>query len=507
MPDPDRPRPSSFPPPAPSGVYEGHDLKALVELTASLATQHDIFAILYLVVSRLAELLHVDRGSIVLLDDGGTTATVVASSDDRAVHNLVLHLEKYPELKSVFESGQILVIQDVRRSPIMKEVILAEGPIDFASMALVPITCERGPLAILCLKGRSYVRFTEYDLLEAQAVANATAIALNNARILSALRTEADDRQVKHEQRMQQLEQDVSQERALARELSQTKDFLERLIESSVDLIVAADLKGNILLFNRAAEKVFGYKKEDVIQKSNVEKLYPPGVARQVMAKIRGHSYGGKDRLEDYRVDMISKSGETIPVSLSASVVMNGKTPVGTLGIFTDIREKLRMEASLLAAQRELRQHEKLSAMTELAGAAAHELNQPLTSIMGYAEYLLRVARDDANVLRAARVIQGEADRMADIVRKVGRITHYRTKPYVGDSVIVDLDRASEGPPDELGIPKIAEVPMGSPKTPREYNHAETECPAPEPAATAAPQSSPPADPPSLGEPPGDANS
>ena len=48
---------------------------------------------------------------------------------------------------------------------------------------------------------------------------------------------------------------DVTGERAMARELAQTKEFLERVIESSVDGIVSADLRGNVLLYNGAAAR------------------------------------------------------------------------------------------------------------------------------------------------------------------------------------------------------------------------------------------------------------
>src|SRR5690606_32917928 len=201
---------------------------------------------------------------------------------------------------------------------------------------------------------------------------------------------------------------DVTRERELARELAQTKKFLEKVIESSVDGIVSADLQGNILLYNRAAARLFGYEKQDVIGRLNVEQLYPPGIARQIMRLIRGPDHGGPGRLEDYQVTMVNRDGEPIQTTLSASLVMDGARPIATLGIFTDIREKLAMERRLALAQRELRDHEKASAVAALAGAAAHELNQPLTIIMGYAEVLSRALVGDPVLGRATEVIQSE---------------------------------------------------------------------------------------------------
>jgi signal transduction histidine kinase len=107
------------------------------------------------------------------------------------------------------------------------------------------------------------------------------------------------------------------------------------------------------------------------------------------------------------------------------------------------LREKLRIQGELERAQEELRTREKQVMLAELAGAAAHELNQPLTSVIGYAELLARLLANDPAASRKAQIIVSEAQRMAEIVRKVGGITKYETKSYVGEARILDLERAS----------------------------------------------------------------
>jgi signal transduction histidine kinase len=103
------------------------------------------------------------------------------------------------------------------------------------------------------------------------------------------------------------------------------------------------------------------------------------------------------------------------------------------------------MEAQLAATQEALRTRETQALIAELAGAAAHELNQPLTSVLGYAEMILRRVDPASPVREAAATIRGEAERMAEIVKKIGTITRYETKPYVGGAKIIDLDRSSGG--------------------------------------------------------------
>ncbi len=245
---------------------------------------------------------------------------------------------------------------------------------------------------------------------------------------------------------------DVTRERATAVELKQTKEFLESVIDSSVDGIVSANLRGTVLLFNRAAARIFGYAPSDVLGKMRVETLYPPGGAKEIMRKIRDPTLSGYGRLEDHRVDMLTSDGEAIQVLLSASLVIDNGKPIGSVGIFTDIREKLRMEARLAKAQEELRSREKQVIVAELAGAAAHELNQPLTSVIGYAELLKRQLVDQTQLFHAADVIVTESERMAEIVRKVGKITKYETKSYVGAVKILDLEKASEKEGEEQPI-------------------------------------------------------
>ena len=244
---------------------------------------------------------------------------------------------------------------------------------------------------------------------------------------------------------------DVTVERATEVELRRTTEFLARVIDSSVDAIVSSDMSGRVLIFNRAAARIFGYEPSEVVGHMSVERLYPEGVAREVMRKIRSSEHGGPRRLEDYRVDMMGSRGETIPVNISAALIMDNDKPVGSVGIFTDVREKLRMEARLHTAQAELREHERSLALAELAGTTAHELNQPLTGVIGYAELLMRQLTSDSPLYGAVEVVLTESQRMAAIVRKIGKITRYETRSYLGATKILDLDKAApesvEAPP------------------------------------------------------------
>jgi PAS domain S-box-containing protein len=231
---------------------------------------------------------------------------------------------------------------------------------------------------------------------------------------------------------------DVTAERALEADLVKTRTFLQRVIDSSVDAIISADMKGRVLIFNHAAERIYGRPATETLG-ADVRALYPAGVAKQIMKLIRA----GGGRIEGLKTDVLDAKGERFPVSLSAALLYDGEVPVGSVGIFTDLREKVRMEQRLAQAQEQLIAQERQAIVAELAGAAAHELNQPLTSVMGYAELLKRRLEPGAPAFSAAEIIFNEAQRMAEIVRKIGKITKYETKVYVGQARILDLDKAS----------------------------------------------------------------
>ena len=237
---------------------------------------------------------------------------------------------------------------------------------------------------------------------------------------------------------------DVTEDRAMARELTKTKEFLQCVIDSSVDAIVSADMDGNILLFNPAAEATYGYSAEDVVGKINVRDLYPDGTAYQIMRLIRADKEGV---LQGYETVLRGNEDQRIPVMLSAALIMHRGRAIGSVGVFKDLRAKLKIEERLRDAQHELAAQEQKSFIAELAGATAHELNQPLTTVMGYAGMIAKHVEEGSRLARASASIVRESERMAEIVRKIGKLTRYESKAYVGDTKIIDIERSMESDP------------------------------------------------------------
>jgi len=237
---------------------------------------------------------------------------------------------------------------------------------------------------------------------------------------------------------------DITEARALENELRTTKDFLERLIDSTVDAIIATNVQNTVILFNNGAERIFGMKASSVLDTVQFSMLFGSGESERVITRLHSEEYGPPGRLEALRTMVLNAEQEELTVSLSASLLLEDDRQVGMVVVISDLTEGLAMERRLMQAQEKLVLTEKQALIAELAGTTAHELNQPLTSIMGYAELLQRRMDDDDSNLRAVETILREAERMAEIVRKIGRITRYETKSYVGGAQILDLEKSSE---------------------------------------------------------------
>jgi len=231
---------------------------------------------------------------------------------------------------------------------------------------------------------------------------------------------------------------DVSVTKRIENELRKANDFLRNLIENSVDGIVAADMKGKIIIFNKSAEKLLGYGSEEAIEKVHITQLYPPGVAKEIMRRLRAPEYGGVGRLETSQITLVGRTGELIPVNISAAIIYEEGKEIASFGIFTDLREKLKMERELRETQLQLLQSEKMASLGKLAAGVAHEINNPLGGILIFSKMLLEdMSLDDPRREDLERIGE-EATRCKEIVKgllEFARQTSYKMEP-------TDLNRA-----------------------------------------------------------------
>lgn len=188
---------------------------------------------------------------------------------------------------------------------------------------------------------------------------------------------------------------DVTDRIQLERDVEKSNVFLQQVIQSAVDGIVVVDTKGHILLFNEGMQRLTGYSLEEIMDKGHLTAFYDMEVARESMRKMRSDRYGPTGKLNPTSIPIRTKDGETIPVTLSASlIIVNGKE-IGSVGVFTDIREILEMRKDLEEARFQLVQSEKIALVGKMAAGVAHEVNNPLSGVLLYAELLKEELKDN----------------------------------------------------------------------------------------------------------------
>jgi PAS domain S-box-containing protein len=213
---------------------------------------------------------------------------------------------------------------------------------------------------------------------------------------------------------------DQTQRKQMEREIRETNDFLNNIIHNSPNAIMAADMKGTILLWNRSAEEILGYKTKNVVGKLNITKVYPEGMAKKVMGKLRTSANDRKGQLKFYPVVFVKQDGNIAEGNLSASIVYDENNhEIATVGIFMDLKERLEMERRLKTPQEQLLQSEKLAAMGRLTSQIAHELNNPLYGIMNTLELMKTEISPDNSRRKILEMALSETVRLSELLRKM----------------------------------------------------------------------------------------
>ncbi len=162
------------------------------------------------------------------------------------------------------------------------------------------------------------------------------------------------------------------------------------LIALCPDAIVGLDREGKIIIFNHAAERLFGMQASEAIHKLTIDVLYGSmEKARQVKREIYSQEHGGAGRLEGYEVDLFAKDGEKIPVRLSATLLYENNRELGSVGFFHDISASKQLESRL----------RELSIRDGLSGLYNHRhfhsvLHEELNRAKRYSRYLSLLCLD-----------------------------------------------------------------------------------------------------------------
>ncbi len=231
---------------------------------------------------------------------------------------------------------------------------------------------------------------------------------------------------------------DVTDRIKLEREAQKSNIFFQNVIQSTVDGIVMVDTKGNVMIFNEGMERLTGYSANEIMEKGHLSSFYNMDVAKENMKKMRSDKFGPVGKLNPTSMSVTNKDGEDIPVTLSASIiVINGKE-IGSVGVFTDMREILQMRKELEQAHFQLVQSDKIASVGRMAAGVAHEINNPLSGVLMYSELLKESLIDSDPQLKSD--IQEIIDQTLRCKKIVADLLEF-SRQSMGKTFSFDLDQ------------------------------------------------------------------
>lgn len=205
-------------------------------------------------------------------------------------------------------------------------------------------------------------------------------------------------------------------------QLSESKEFLQNIFDSSADGIMTTDIHGNVIFCSPMVKEIFAYDPREIVGEK-VYRFYQNGKedAKRIMREL-----GRYGDLRNHDLKIIQKNKNIAHINLSASFLKNGEgETIGTLGIFRDVTVQTRLED-------QLRQSQKMEAIGTLAGGIAHDFNNILAAIIGYTELALSEPPSGTKAKKHMENVLHAANRASNLVKQIltfSRMTEKEMRP------------------------------------------------------------------------------
>ncbi|MCP4715050.1 MAG: response regulator, partial [Deltaproteobacteria bacterium] len=216
--------------------------------------------------------------------------------------------------------------------------------------------------------------------------------------------------------------------------LNETLMFLDDIVESSYDSIIATDRQGYITRSNKAFQEMLGYTEEEITGR-HISEMSPQETgtyesmsgekiriedeffssAKEMIAEL----YENK-KVSGWEVYSLTKDRKLVPVEESMVLLYNAADEVtGAVGVIRDITERRKADEERKRLQEQLTHAHKMEAIGTLAGGIAHDFNNILAGILGYAELSIDDTPQDGSVHGFLREIQKSTERASNLVNQI----------------------------------------------------------------------------------------
>ena len=359
---------------------EHREMRALLDIGEAVNGSLDLHKVMSLIVQRVGERVGAQRCSIVFVDGAAQRCFVMAASDNPQADMLEIEISKYPEIQRAIDTREPVFVEDVATDPLLapvRDLLLQQG---YRSLLVMPLVYNKEVLGTLFLRASREVPFTESEMRFCRIAAASSANALKNALLY----------------------RDVASEAARHRS---TGEKLRRVLDGTPDVIVATDAQGRITEFNRAAEDLTGYFAKEALGREFAQIL--PAAAPHLDAGRKGRE-----------LVLTRPDGSACEIHLvNAPLTDEAGGHTGRVFLGRDVTDLRRAEKSLAQAER-------LSSLGEVVAGVAHELNNPLSAVLGYAQLLQSTTgRDDLDhdlvrIVESARRCQKIVVNLLSFARK-----------------------------------------------------------------------------------------
>lgn len=279
----------------------------------------------------------------------------------------------------VAREGRMRVIQEIAAGGSHAELTLLMGE-GIRSVVYIPVLDKaKQSLGVIRAGSHHPQLFGAHELRSLELIANRIGVAIENAL----------------------LEQDVKQR----------ANFQAKLIGSSNNGIVATDDAGRVVIFNPAAESIFGYAEAEVVNKMHFEEICPPHVVAAFDA-LPADMVTEEVGLPWSETTVTPKTGEEIPVRFCGSILRQKHKRMGLVAFFQDLREIKRLERELLGAER-------LAAVGQTVAGMAHCVKNILHGLKG-GSYMVNIGIKNENQEKLTagwNMVQRNIGRTAELVQ------------------------------------------------------------------------------------------